>query len=124
MTVPAVADRVCQQAVHRVLAPVFEEYFHEDSHAFRPDRSTHTAARRVEALRKQGFVHVVDLDIQDFFGQVDWEILMRLVGQVVKDRRVLGLLRGWLAAGVMEEGNLRYETSGTPQGGGMTPRTQ
>ena len=119
--IPAICDRVCQQAVHRVLAPVFESYFHEDSHGFRLDRSTRTAAKRVEALRKQGFVHVVDLDIQDFFGQVDWEILMRLVGQVVKDRRVLGLLRGWLAAGVMEEGKLRYEISGTPQGGGISP---
>ena len=119
--IPAVGDRVCQQAVQRVLAPVFETYFHEDSHGFRPGRSTRTAAQRVEALRKQGFVYVVDLDIQDFFGQVDWGILMRLVGQVVKDRRVLGLLRGWLAAGVMEEGNLRYETSGTPQGGGISP---
>lgn len=119
--IPAVMDRVCQQAVHRVLSPVFEDYFHEDSYGFRLGRSTHTAAARVEALRKQGFVHVVDLDIEDFFGQVDWEILMRLVRQVVKDRRVLGLLRGWLAAGVMEEGNLRYETSGTPQGGGISP---
>jgi len=112
--VPAVGDRVCQQAVHRILSPVFEAYFHEDSHGFRPGRSTQTAAKRVEALRKQGFVHVVDLDIQDFFGQVDWEVLLRLVG-------VLGLLRGWLAAGVMEEGRLRYETSGTPQGGGISP---
>ena len=64
--IPAVGDRVCQQAVHRVLTPVFEAYFHEDSHGFRPGRSTRTAAQRVEALRKQGFVHVVDLDIQDF----------------------------------------------------------
>ena len=64
--IPAVCDRVCQQAVHRVLAPVFEGYFHEDSHGFRPGRSTWTAAQRVEALRKQGFVYVVDLDIQDF----------------------------------------------------------
>lgn len=119
--IPAVGDRVCQQAVHSVLSPVFEEYFHEDSHGFRPGRSTHTAAERVEELRKQGFVCVVDLDIQGFFDNVDWEILMRLAGQVVKDRRVLGLLRGWLTAGVMEEGKLRYQTSGTPQGGVISP---
>ena len=119
--IPAVCDRVCQQAVQRVLAPVFEAYFHEDSHGFRPGRSTRTAAQRVEALRKQGFVHVVDLDIQGFYDQVDGEILMRLVGRVVKDRRVWGLLRGWLAAGVMEEGKLRYEISGTPQGGVVSP---
>jgi hypothetical protein len=44
-------------------------------------------------------------------------ILMKLVREVVKDRRVLQLIRGWLTAGVMEEGNVRYEASGTPQGG-------
>jgi group II intron reverse transcriptase/maturase len=114
-------DRVCQQAVCNPLSPVFEEYFHEESYGFRPGRSTRMAARRVEALRKQGYGHVVDLDIRDFFGQVDREILMRLVNQVVKDRRVLGLIRGWLAAGVLEEGNLRYQTSGTPQGGVISP---
>lgn len=119
--IPAVSDRVCQQAVCNPLSPVFEEYFHEDSYGFRPGRSTHTAAKRVEALRKQGFDHVVDLDIRDFFGQVDREILMELVSQVVKDRRVLGLIRGWLTAGVMEEGNVRYQISGTPQGGTISP---
>lgn len=46
---------------------------------------------------------------------------MKLVGQVVKDHRVLGLLHGWLKAGVMEEGKLRYTTSGTPQGGVISP---
>ena len=122
--IPAVTDRVCQAAVHKVLSPVFEEYFHKDSHGFRSGCSTHTAAKRVEALRKQGYHHGVDLDIRDFFGQVDKEILMKLVGQVVKDRRVLGLIRGWLKAGVLAEGNVRYLTSGTPQGGLMAPPTQ
>jgi retron-type reverse transcriptase len=63
----------------------------------------------------------VDLDIKGFFDHVNQEILMKLVGQVVKDRRVLGLLHGWLKAGVMEEGKLRYTTSGTPQGGVISP---
>lgn len=119
--IPTVWDRVCQQVVHNVLMPVFEEYFHESSHGFRPERSTHTAARLVEKLRRLGYRHVVDLDIKGFFDNVDHEILMRLVGKVVKDRRVLGLIRGWLKAGVMEEGNLRYQTSGTPQGGVISP---
>lgn len=57
----------------------------------------------------------MDLDIKGFFDHVNHEILMKLVGQVVKGRRVLGLLHGWLKAGVMEEGKLRYTTSGTPQ---------
>ena len=119
--VPVVRDRVCQQAVHNVLSPVFEEYFHEDSYGFRPGRSTHMAAERVEELGREGYRHVVDLDIKGFFDHVDHEILMGLVRQVVKDRRVLGLIRGWLVAGVMEEGKVRYLTSGTPQGGVISP---
>lgn len=119
--IPAVCDRVCQQAVHNVLSPVFEGYFHEDSHGFRPGRSTHTAAKRVEELRRQGYRYVVDLDIKGFFDHVDHEILMGLVRQAIKDRRVLGLIRGWLTAGVMEEGKVRYMTSGTPQGGVISP---
>lgn len=119
--VPIVRDRVCQQATHNVLSHVFEEYFHEDSYGFRPGRSTHMAARRVEEIGREGYRYVVDLDIKGFFDHVDHEILMRLVRQVVKDRRVLGLIRGWLVAGVMEEGNVRYQTSGTPQGGVISP---
>jgi len=119
--IPPVTDRVCQQSVHNVLSPVFEGYFHEDSHGFRPSRSTHTAAKRVEALRKRGYRQVVDLDIQGFFDHVDWEILVKLVRQVVKDRRVLGLIRGWLTGGIMEEGKVRFATTGTPQGGVISP---
>lgn len=119
--IPAVVDRVCQQAVHGQLSPVFEKYFHPDSHGFRPGRSTHTAAQRVQQLQRQGYGYVVDLDIKGFFDHVDHQILMKLVGRVVKDRRVLGLIRGWLTAGVMEEGKIRYQTSGTPQGGVISP---
>ena len=119
--IPVVVDRACQQATNNVLSPVFEGYFHESSHGFRPKRSTETAAKRVEALRKQAYTYAVDLDIKGFFDNVDQEILMKLVGQVVKDRRVLGLIRGWLKAGVMEEGNFRHTTSGTPQGGVISP---
>ncbi len=63
----------------------------------------------------------MDLDISNFFNEVAHTILMKLVREVVKDRRVLRLLRGWLTAGVMEESNVRYETSGTPQGGVISP---
>ena len=119
--IPVVRDRVCQQATHNVLMPVFEGYFHDSSHGFRPGRSTRTAARQVEQLRRLGYRDVLDLDIKGFFDHVDHEILLRLVRQVVKDRRVLGLIRGWLKAGVLEEGNIRYQTSGTPQGGVISP---
>lgn len=119
--IPIVRDRVCQQSVQNILRPVFEEYFHDSSHGYRPGRSTRTAARQVEELRRMGYRVVVNLDILGFFDNLDWGILMRLVRKVVKDRRVLGLIRGWLKAGVMEEGKVRYLTSGTPQGGVISP---
>lgn len=119
--IPALCERVCQQAVLQVLQPTFEEILFEGSYGFRPGRSTHTAREAILKYRKAGFRHVVDLDISNFFNEVDHTILMKLVREVVKDRRVLGLIRGWLTAGVMEEGIVRYETSGTPQGGVISP---
>ena len=119
--IPAVKDRVCQQAVLNILQPVFEKIFQPGSHGFRPGRSTHTARKVILACRKAGCRFVVDLDIQSFFDEVNHTILMALVRQVVKDRRVLGLIRGWLSAGVMEEGKVRYQISGTPHGGVISP---
>lgn len=79
------------------------------------------AREAILKYKKTGYGYVVDLDISNFFNEVDHTILMKLVREVVKDRRVLRLIRGWLTAGVMEEGNVRYETSGTPQGGVISP---
>ncbi|MCL4515725.1 MAG: group II intron reverse transcriptase/maturase [Firmicutes bacterium] len=119
--IPAVKDRVCQQAVLNVLQPTFEEVFFEGSHGFRPGRSTRTARQAILGYRKTGYRYVVDLDIRNFFGEVDHAILMKLVREAVKDRRVLGLILGWLTAGILEEGEVRYATSGTPQGGVISP---
>lgn len=119
--IPTIRDRVAQQATHNILSPLFEASFHGSSHGFRRGRSCHTAAKEVRSWARKGYRHVVDLDIKGFFDNVDKEILMGLVHKVVKDRRVLGLIRGWLGAGIMEEGKVRYEVSGTPQGGVISP---
>jgi len=119
--IPVLADRICQQAVLQVLQPTFEEIFFEGSYGFRPGRSTHAAKDAILQYKRARYRYVVDLDISNFFNGVDHTILMKLVQEVVKDRRVLRLIRGWLTAGVMEEGNVRYETSGTPQSGVISP---
>lgn len=119
--IPAVRDRVCQQAVVNIIGPAFEEIFFEESHGFRAGRSCHTARETVLEYRKAGYRYVVDLDIRNFFGEVNHDILMRQLREIVKDRRTLGLIRGWLTAGILEEGEIRYETSGTPQGGVISP---
>jgi RNA-directed DNA polymerase len=120
--IPTVRDRVVQAATKLVLEPIFEVDFVDCSYGFRPGRS---ATQALEALRLRGSGgkgnHVFDADIRDFFGSLDREVLMKRVMLRVSDRRVLGLIRGWLEAGVMEDGRETKLLSGTPQGGVISP---
>jgi group II intron reverse transcriptase/maturase len=120
--IPTVRDRVVQTATKLILEPIFEVDFKDCSFGFRPGRS---ATQALEALRMRGSGgkgnHVFDADIQDFFGSLDRELLMKRVKLRVSDRRVLSLLWQWLEAGVMDEGREIRMLSGTPQGGVISP---
>jgi len=118
--IPTVADRVAQQAVLQVIYPLFEGTFRDCSYAFRVGRSPHDAVRKVEEYLS-GNHWVVDADISDFFGSVDHSILLYDVSRVIKDRKVFLLIKRWLKSGVMEEGEIRYAMTGTPQGGVISP---
>jgi RNA-directed DNA polymerase len=119
--IPAIYDRVCQQALLNRLEPIFEPLFDDASFGYRRGRSTKDALRKVWKEIQSGSEWIVDADLRDFFGSVDHEKLLTLVAQRVADGRVLRLIKAMLKAGSYGKGQLFPTERGTPQGGVVSP---
>jgi len=119
--IPNVIDRLVQQAICQVLTPIFDPDFSESSFGFRAGRSAHGATKQVQRIMRQGYAHVVDVDLSKFFDRVQHDVLMGRVSRKVRDRRLLRLIGRYLRAGVMVEGVLQSTPEGSPQGGPLSP---
>ena len=119
--IPTVLDRLLQQCILQVLQPRFDSSFSEHSHGFRPGRGAHDAVCEAQRYIQQGKQVVVDVDLEKFFDRVNHDILMGRLAKRLEDKRMLGLIRRYLNAGIMANGVVMERHEGTPQGGPLSP---
>ena len=120
--IPAVVDRMVQQAILQVPDPILDPTFSNSSFGFRSGRSPHMAleqGRKYVAQEGRGFV--VDLDPEKFFDKVNHDILMSRIARRIGDKRLLRIIRRFLRAGLMQDGVCVVRDEGTPQGGPLSP---
>jgi len=119
--IPCVLDRFIQQAILQVLQPCFDPTFSEHSYGFRPGRRAHDAVCAAQRFIQAGRRWGVDVDLEKFFDRVNHDGLMGRLAKRIADRRLLGLIRRYLAAGILADGVVIERVEGTPQGGPLSP---
>jgi len=128
--IPTVRDRVAQMAVKLVIEPIFEADFCDSSYGFRPKRSAHDAVDAVVAALQTGHTEVIDADIAKCFDTIPHANLLATVAERISDGGILHLIKLWLKAPVVEEGEDgkkrtvgggKANRQGTPQGGVLSP---
>ena len=119
--IPTVVDRVIQQAIAQILTPIYEPLFSEGSYGYRPNRSAQMAIQKVKEYTEQGYTSAVLVDLSKYFDTLNHDLLMNMLREEVKDKRVIDLVKKYLKSGVMENGLLVKTEEGSPQGGPLSP---
>jgi RNA-directed DNA polymerase len=119
--IPTLKDRVVQMAMVLILEPIFEADFEDCSYGFRRGRSAHQALEAIGQGLKEGLTAIYDADLKGYYDSIPQDKLLACVRMRVADRSVLGLIRMWLEAPIMEEKQRFNNERGTPQGGVASP---
>jgi len=120
--IPAIRDRVVQQALLDILQPIFDPDFHSSSYGYRPGRSCQQAvAKATMLIRQLNLEHAVDMDLSKCFDRLNHDLIIASFHRRVRDGSILALLRMFLESGVMIEGNWEATDIGSPQGGVISP---
>lgn len=119
--IPTVKDRFIQQAIHQELSRLYDPQFSDYSYGFRPNRNAQQAIVQATEYIKEGKEWVVDIDLENFFDRINHDRLMQRLSKGIGDKRLLRLINAYLKAGMMEGGLTEQRTSGTPQGGPLSP---
>ena len=119
--IPNVKCRVAQEVLRRLINPIFDYRFHDNSFGFRSGRNCHQAVERTLQLVEQGYRYIVDVDIKGFFDNIPHKLIMESIAAKIADGNILNTIERLLNSGVLEEGVIKPTTKGTPQGGVISP---
>ena len=119
--IPTVIDRIIQQAIAQVLIPIYESKFSDGSYGYRPHRSAKDAIRKVKEYADEGYKFAVCLDLSKYFDTLNHDMLMNMLREDIKDKRLIDLIKKYLKSGVMENGIVMKTEEGSPQGGNLSP---
>lgn len=119
--IPTVMDRLLQQAISQRLSQLYEPDFSPFSYGFRPNKNAHQAVQQAQSFLNEGYVFVIELDLEKFFDRVNHDKLMSIVMRKVTDKATLRLIHRYLRSGIMEGGVVSQRIEGTPQGSPLSP---
>ncbi len=123
--IPAIADKLLQLAVAKILEAIYEQDFLGCSYGYRPNTGALKAVKDLTQVLMSGRYHyLVEADIKGFFNNIDHDLLIEMLGKRIDDKAFLNLIRKWLKAGILDKGQVICPITGTPQGGVVTPLTQ
>jgi len=121
LSIPTVMDRFICQAILQIMQPRFDPNFSEHSYGFRPAKSAHQAIKQAQKHVLEGYQYVVDIDLKNFFDEINHDKMMSEIAKVIKDKKLLRLLRKFIQAGLIKDGSSREFYQGVPQGNPLSP---